>query len=57
MTSRGLRAELYKLNAYSGPSGMFRAHVDTPRGETHAGSLVVGLPVAFEGEHNSSPHR
>ncbi|KAK4934349.1 hypothetical protein LTR66_015627, partial [Elasticomyces elasticus] len=27
----GLRAELYKLNVYSAPSGMFKAHVDTPR--------------------------
>jgi hypothetical protein len=26
-TMRGLRAELYKLNVYSGPSGMFKSHV------------------------------
>ncbi|KAL9617754.1 MAG: hypothetical protein Q9160_007467 [Pyrenula sp. 1 TL-2023] len=26
-----VRAELYKLNIYSGPHGRFKAHVDTPR--------------------------
>ncbi|THV47546.1 hypothetical protein BGAL_0304g00180 [Botrytis galanthina] len=39
---RGVLAELYKLNIYSGPSGKFKAHVDTPRGGqlrvTHRGS-------------------
>ena len=40
--------ELYKLNIYSGPSGKFRAHVDTPRNETQIGSLVVCLPSDFE---------
>ncbi|KAH6719680.1 hypothetical protein BKA61DRAFT_707506 [Leptodontidium sp. MPI-SDFR-AT-0119] len=35
---RGVRAELYKLNVYSGPSGMFQKHVDTPRGATQFGS-------------------
>ncbi|KAF3055167.1 putative 2og-fe oxygenase family protein [Daldinia childiae] len=46
---RGVRAELYKLNIYTGPSGHFRAHVDTPRSESQFGSLVVCLPVAHEG--------
>ncbi|KAF2771371.1 hypothetical protein EJ03DRAFT_268957, partial [Teratosphaeria nubilosa] len=46
---RGIRAELYKLNVYNGPSGMFKAHVDTPRSDAQIGSLVVCLPVAFEG--------
>ncbi|KAH7360852.1 hypothetical protein BKA65DRAFT_547562 [Rhexocercosporidium sp. MPI-PUGE-AT-0058] len=46
---RGVRAELYKLNVYSGPSGMFKKHVDTPRGATQFGSLVVCLPCAHEG--------
>ncbi|KAK4575227.1 hypothetical protein LTR86_001079 [Recurvomyces mirabilis] len=46
---RGLRAELYKLNVYSGPSGHFKAHVDTPRSETQVGSLVVCLPFHFAG--------
>ncbi|KAK5629470.1 hypothetical protein RRF57_005185 [Xylaria bambusicola] len=46
---RGVRAELYKLNVYSGPSGHFRAHVDTPRSIDQFGSLVVCLPVAHTG--------
>ncbi|KAI7088762.1 hypothetical protein KC356_g3097 [Hortaea werneckii] len=49
MRCRGLRAELYKLNVYSGPGGVFRPHVDTPRSATQIGSLVVCLPVAFSG--------
>ncbi|KAK3706750.1 hypothetical protein LTR37_012595 [Vermiconidia calcicola] len=49
MMSRGIRAELYKLNIYTGPSGMFKAHVDTPRSESQIGSLVVCLPAYFEG--------
>lgn len=51
MMCRGLRAELYKLNVYSGPSGLFKKHVDTPRAENQVGSLVVCLPVGFEGMH------
>ncbi|KAK4893682.1 hypothetical protein LTR27_007929 [Elasticomyces elasticus] len=46
---RGVKAELYKLNVYSGPSGKFKAHADTPRSEKQFGSLVVCLPVAHEG--------
>ncbi|KAI7330852.1 hypothetical protein KC340_g4065 [Hortaea werneckii] len=49
MRCRGLRAELYKLNVYSGPGEVFRPHVDTPRNATQIGSLVVCLPVAFSG--------
>ncbi|KAH8768370.1 hypothetical protein F5883DRAFT_554459 [Diaporthe sp. PMI_573] len=45
----GIIAELYQLNIYSGPSGMFKSHVDTPRGRTHFGSLVVVLPTEFQG--------
>lgn len=41
---RGVHTELYKLNIYSGPSGRFKSHVDTPRGMTQFGSLVVCLP-------------
>ncbi|KAJ5934542.1 hypothetical protein N7466_004089 [Penicillium verhagenii] len=48
-STRGLRAELYKLNVYSAPSGKFKAHVDTPRGEDQMGSLVVCLPTPHEG--------
>ncbi|KAI0799030.1 hypothetical protein GGR55DRAFT_702285 [Xylaria sp. FL0064] len=46
---RGVRAELYKLNVYSSPSGQFHAHVDTPRSVDQFGSLVVCLPVAHTG--------
>ncbi|KAL8867677.1 MAG: hypothetical protein Q9174_005507, partial [Haloplaca sp. 1 TL-2023] len=45
-----VRAELYKLNVYSGPSGKFLSHVDTPRGVNQFGSLVVCLPSAHEGQ-------
>jgi hypothetical protein len=34
---------------YSGPSGKFKAHVDTPRSTCHFGSLVVCLPLQFKG--------
>ncbi|PLB43732.1 hypothetical protein P170DRAFT_441188 [Aspergillus steynii IBT 23096] len=49
LRSRKIKAELYKLNVYSGPSGLFRRHVDTPRSENQIGSLVVCLPSEFEG--------
>ncbi|GAB7358221.1 hypothetical protein MBLNU230_g0373t1 [Neophaeotheca triangularis] len=42
---RSVRAELYKLNVYSGPDGRFKKHVDTPRSPEQFGSLVVCLPV------------
>ena len=44
-----IRAELYKMNVYSGPTGCFKAHVDTPRGGNMFGSLVVCLPSQFTG--------
>ena len=34
---------------YSGPSGKFKAHVDTPRGATQFASLVVCLPHSHQG--------
>ncbi|KAJ6013359.1 hypothetical protein N7540_007950 [Penicillium herquei] len=34
---------------YSGPSGIFQKHVDTPRSKSQIGSLVVCLPSKFEG--------
>ncbi|KAK3361121.1 oxidoreductase [Lasiosphaeria ovina] len=46
---RAVKAELYKLNVYEGPSGHFHAHVDTPRSRSQFGSLVVCLPAAHEG--------
>ncbi|TVY47844.1 hypothetical protein LOCC1_G002936 [Lachnellula occidentalis] len=45
----GVVAELYKLNAYSAPSDKFKPHVDTPRGFTQFGSLVVSLPNPHAG--------
>jgi hypothetical protein len=45
----GVVAELYKLNVYSAPSDKFKPHVDTPRGYTQFGSLVVCLPHPHEG--------
>ncbi|OBR04864.1 Oxidoreductase [Colletotrichum higginsianum IMI 349063] len=43
-----IRAELYSLNIYSGPSGKFKAHVDTPRSTYQIGSLVVCLPMSHK---------
>ncbi|CDO69951.1 hypothetical protein BN946_scf184836.g25 [Trametes cinnabarina] len=43
-----IRAELYKLNVY-GPQSFFKPHVDTPRGETMFGSLVLVFPTSYEG--------
>ncbi|KAL8979789.1 MAG: hypothetical protein Q9177_006046 [Variospora cf. flavescens] len=54
---QGIKAELYKLNIYSGPSGKFRPHVDTPRGPTQFGSLVVCLPCHHEGGTLRVKHR
>ncbi|KAL3419488.1 oxidoreductase [Phlyctema vagabunda] len=53
----GVVAELYKLNIYSGPHGKFRKHVDTPRGLTQFGSLVVCLPMSHSGGELRVCHR
>ncbi|KAJ3507607.1 hypothetical protein NM208_g15937 [Fusarium decemcellulare] len=45
----GVKAELYKLNVYSSPSGKFKPHVDTPRSDSQMGSLVVCLQVPHQG--------
>ncbi|PLN86495.1 hypothetical protein BDW42DRAFT_158595 [Aspergillus taichungensis] len=55
---RKLTWELYKLNVYSGPSGVFQKHVDTPRAANQIASLVVCLPCSFKGgilhvQHNN----
>ncbi|PVH99885.1 hypothetical protein DM02DRAFT_628995 [Periconia macrospinosa] len=47
--TKGVKAELYKLNVYAAPSGFFKSHVDTPRSKTQFGSLVVSLPCYHEG--------
>ncbi|KAF8578571.1 hypothetical protein K439DRAFT_460544 [Ramaria rubella] len=46
--SDGLVAQLYKLNAYAS-GGFFKAHRDTPKSDRHIGTLIVALPVPFEG--------
>ncbi|KAK2046761.1 hypothetical protein LZ31DRAFT_493184 [Colletotrichum somersetense] len=56
-TYRGVRAELYKLNVYSGPSGRFKPHVDTPRSSSQFGSLVICLPVEHKGGHLKIRHK
>ncbi|KAF2099447.1 hypothetical protein NA57DRAFT_74946 [Rhizodiscina lignyota] len=53
---RTVRAELYNLNIYSGPSGKFRPHVDTPRSSLQFGSLVVCLPSQHEGGSLAARH-
>ncbi|KAF7798311.1 hypothetical protein EIP86_009532 [Pleurotus ostreatoroseus] len=45
---QSIYAELYKLNVY-GEGSFFKAHVDTPRGGTMFGSLVVIYPTPHEG--------
>ncbi|KAF7617328.1 hypothetical protein AFLA_005369 [Aspergillus flavus NRRL3357] len=50
-------AELYKLNIYSGPSGLFKSHVDTPRSVRQVGSFVVCLPTAFRDGNLLVRHR
>jgi hypothetical protein len=37
------------FKVYSGPRGVFKSHVDTPRSETQFASLVVCLPSAHKG--------
>ncbi|KLJ06429.1 hypothetical protein EMPG_09266 [Blastomyces silverae] len=54
---RGIRAQLYKLNVYSGPAGTFKAHVDTPRSELQMGSLVVYLPHPHQGGQLAVRHQ
>lgn len=55
-----VRAKLYKLNIYK-QGGFFKSHVDTPRGGSMFGSLVVCLPSEFTGgdfevEHDGQKH-
>lgn len=52
--SRGVYAELYKLNCYS-QGDFFKAHKDTPRAANMLGSLVVNLPTVHSGGELSMP--
>ncbi|KAF8521675.1 hypothetical protein JB92DRAFT_2890110 [Gautieria morchelliformis] len=47
-SSSGLVADLYKFNAYA-VGGFFKPHRDTPKSARHVGTLVVALPIPFEG--------
>ena len=47
--NRSIRAELYKLNLYTGPGGHLKSRVDTPCSGKMFGSLVVCLPTQFSG--------
>lgn len=42
---------------YSSPSGKFKPHIDTPRGSTQFGSLVVCLPLEHEGGQLQVRHK
>ncbi|KAI1333093.1 hypothetical protein F5Y16DRAFT_407097 [Xylariaceae sp. FL0255] len=57
LTHRCVQAELYKLNVYSGPSGKFKPHIDTPRSTSQFGSLVVCLPLEHEGGQLKVRHK
>ncbi|KAF8578576.1 hypothetical protein K439DRAFT_460761 [Ramaria rubella] len=46
--NEGLVARLYKLNAYA-TGGFFKPHRDTPKSDRHIGTLVIALPIPFEG--------
>jgi len=52
----GFLAE-HQFQVYSGPSGKFRPHVDTPRGATQFGSLVVCLPHPHRGGQLHVAHK
>jgi hypothetical protein len=71
-STRGIKAELYKLNIYSkyltsvhpylvlcccpGKGSFFKPHVDTPRSKNMFGSLVVVFPTPHEGGALSLRH-
>ncbi|KAG8975013.1 hypothetical protein FRB90_009652, partial [Tulasnella sp. 427] len=44
----GVEAKLYKLNSYT-TGGHFKKHRDTPKATNHIGTLLFGIPTAFEG--------
>lgn len=44
-----LQLSLPLAQIYTGPSGRFRPHVDTPRSVSQFGSLVVCLPLPHQG--------
>lgn len=46
-----------RTQVYSSPSGKFKPHIDTPRGSTQFGSLVVCLPLEHEGGQLQVRHK
>ena len=55
--NRKIRAEMHKLNIYTGPNGHFKSHVDTPRSGEMFGSLVVCFPTQFTGGVLAARHQ
>lgn len=45
------------MQIYSGPSGKFQTHVDTPRGADQFGSLVISLPYPHVGGQLRVAHK
>ena len=45
------------MQIYSGPSGRFQTHVDTPRGADQFGSLVISLPYPYVGGQLRVAHK
>ena len=45
------------MQIYSGPSGKFQTHVDTPRGAEQFGSLVISLPYPHVGGQLRVAHK
>jgi hypothetical protein len=44
-----LDANLYKLSIYEAPNGHFQYHKDNVHGNNHLGTLLIGLPIEYEG--------
>jgi hypothetical protein len=55
--SNKLRAELRNLNVYTGPSGKFKSHIDSPKTPDQVGTLVICLPSKHEGGNLIVRHR
>ncbi len=53
--ARSITAKLHKINIYE-KGGFFADHKDTPRSETHFGSLVLLLPIYHQGGELSVDH-
>ncbi|KAG9044473.1 hypothetical protein FS837_008091 [Tulasnella sp. UAMH 9824] len=43
-----VEARIYKLNSYA-TGGHFKSHQDTPKGDGHIGTLLIGLPTSYTG--------